>query len=97
MATVFDFNGSGGLETERNLYQGGDQGSFGKYRVQQISAHSCDRGGGFVEAISFLAEKNCLAVSLIGSTCVCFCRKTVLPVFNLTQFDWLPAHLREMK
>ena len=34
-------------------------------------------------------------VSLIDSTCVCFCRMTVLPVFNLTHFDWLPAHFRK--
>ena len=32
-------------------------------------------------------------VSLIDSTCVC--RMTVLPVFNLTHFDWLPAHFRK--
>ena len=25
--------------------------------MQQMSAHICDRGGGFVDAISFLAEK----------------------------------------
>ena len=31
--------------------------SFRKYRVQQISAHICDRGGGVVEANSFLPEK----------------------------------------
>ena len=30
--------------------------------------------------------------SFIGSTYVCFCQKTVLPVFNLTHFDWLSAH-----
>ena len=29
----------------------------GKYRVQQILAHICDHRGGFVKAISFLAEK----------------------------------------
>ena len=39
-----------------------------------------------------LKKKNCLTVSLIGSTYVCFCQKTVLPVFNLTHFDWLSAH-----
>ena len=61
--------------------------SFGKYRVQQISTHICGRGEGFVEAISFLTEKNRLTVSLIGSICVCFCRKTVLPVFKLTYFN----------
>ena len=33
--------------------------------MRQRSAHICDHGGGFVEAISFLAEKNCLTVSLI--------------------------------
>ena len=61
--------------------------------MQQKSAHICDRGGGCVDAISFQAEKkNCLTVSLIGSTYVCFCQKTVLPVFNLTHFDWLSAH-----
>ena len=50
------------------------------------------------EILSFLAEEqNFLTVSLMGSTCVCFCRKTMLLVFNLTQFDWLPAHLREMQ
>ena len=31
--------------------------SFGKYRVQQLSAHICDRGGGSVAAISFPAKK----------------------------------------
>ena len=30
--------------------------SYGKYGVQQISAHICDRGGGTVEANSFLPE-----------------------------------------
>ena len=69
-----------------------------KYRLYYILAHICDRRGDFVEDISFLAEEqNFPTVSLIGSTCVCFCRKTLLLVFNLTQFDWLPAHLREMK
>ena len=49
----------------------------------------CDRGGGFVEAISLLAEKkNCLTVSLSVSTCICLCWRKVLPDFNLTQFDW---------
>ena len=42
--------------------------SFGVFRVQNISARIWDRGGDFVAAISFLAENNCLAVSLIGST-----------------------------
>ena len=32
-------------------------------------------------------KKNCLTALLISSTCVCFCRKTVLSVFNLTHFD----------
>ena len=27
-------------------------------------------------------KKNCLTVSLISSTCICFCRKTDHPVFN---------------
>ena len=31
--------------------------SFEKYRVRQISAYICDSGLGFLEAISFLAEK----------------------------------------
>ena len=31
--------------------------SSGKYRVQQVSARILDRAGGFVEAISFLANK----------------------------------------
>lgn len=34
--------------------------------MQQILAHICDRGGGFVEAISFLAEKE--TVSLFHSS-----------------------------
>ena len=63
--------------------------------MQQISAHICDRRGCFVEAISFQDEITCLTVSLIGSTCVCFRRRTVLPVFNLTNFDWLPVHFRK--
>ena len=33
-------------------------------------------------------RKKLPTVSLIGSTCVCFCRMTVLPVFDLTHFDW---------
>ena len=55
------------------------------------SAHIYDRRGGIVEANSFLVKKK--TVSLIDSTCVC--RMTVLPVFNLTHFDWLPAHFRK--
>ena len=39
--------------------------------------------------------KNCFTVSLTGSTCVCFCRMTMVPVFNLTHFDWLPTHFRK--
>ena len=63
-----------------------------------MPAHVCERGGSFVEAIPFLAKKkNCLTVSLISSTCPCFCQKTVLPVFNLTHFDWLPIHLRKCR
>ena len=41
-------------------------------------------------------RKNCHTVSLIGHVSL-FCRKTMLPVYNLTQFYWLPAHLREMQ
>ena len=37
-----------------------------------------------------LKIKNCFTFSLIGSMCVCFCRMTMLPVFN--HFDWLPSH-----
>ena len=43
----------------------------------------------------FSAEKKSLTVSLIGSSCVCFCRKTALQVFNLTRLDWLLAHFRK--
>ena len=65
--------------------------------MQQIFAHICDRGGGFVEANSFLAKtKTCFTVPLIGSACVCFCRMTELPVFNITHFDWLPDHFRKL-
>ena len=33
----------------------------------------CDRGGGFIEAISLLTEKkNCLTVSISVSTCICY-------------------------
>ena len=39
-----------------------------------------------------LKIKNCFTFSLIGSMCVCFCRMTMLPVFNLNHFDWLPTH-----
>ena len=28
-------------------------------------------------------------------SCICFCRKTALQVFNLTRFDWLLAHFRK--
>ena len=41
-------------------------------------------------------RKDCHTVSLIGHVSL-FCRKTMLPVYNLTQFYWLPAHLREMQ
>ena len=40
---------------------------YSKYQLIVVTAEEV-----FVEAISFLAEKNCLAVSLIGSTCVFF-------------------------
>ena len=40
-------------------------------------------------------KKNCLTVSLMGSKCVCLCRKAVLPVFYLTHFDWISAHFRK--
>ena len=40
-------------------------------------------------------EKKLPIASLIGSTCVCFCREAVLPVFNLTPFDRLLAHFRK--
>ena len=40
-------------------------------------------------------KKNCFTFSLIGSTCVCFCRMTMLPNFNLNHFDWLPTHFRK--
>ena len=40
-------------------------------------------------------KKKSLTVSLIGSSCVCFCRKTALQVFNLTRLDWLLAHFRK--
>ena len=48
-------------------------------RVEQISAHISGRAGGFVEAISLLAEKkNCLTVSLASSTCVFFLSESCL-------------------
>ena len=43
-------------------------------------------------SLSWLKKKTCLTVSLTSSTCVCFCRKTVLSVFIRTHIDWLPAH-----
>ena len=43
----------------------------------------------------WLRKKNCLTVSLMGSKCVCLCRKAVLPVFYLTHFDWISAHFRK--
>ena len=71
-----------------------------KYRVQQISAHICDSGGGFDGW-----KKYYLAVSLIGSTwflffifyfsSIFFCHRKVLPVFKLTHFDWLLTHFRK--
>lgn len=52
--------------------------------TQQISAHICDHRGGFVKAISFLAEKK--TASIFHSLALC------VSVFNFTHFDWLPAH-----
>ena len=71
--------------------------SLGKYSVQQISAHICERGGGFVEVYSFLAEKKKkLFHRFTHRLNVCLFRWiTVLPVFNLTHFDRLPAHFRK--
>ena len=43
----------------------------------------------------FFSGQKKKTVSLMDSTCVFFCRMTVLPVFNLTHFDWLPAHFRK--
>ena len=64
--------------------------------MQQISAHICERGGGFVEAYSFLAEKKKLFHRFTHRLNVCLFRWiTVLPVFNLTHFDRLPAHFRK--
>ena len=40
-------------------------------------------------------NKNCLIVSLISSTCIFFCRKTVHPVFISTHFVWLPTRFRK--
>ena len=39
-------------------------------------------------------KKKLPIVLLIGSKYVSFCRKTVLAVFNLTYFSWLPAPFR---
>ena len=58
------------------------------------SAHICDRRGGIVEANSFLAKKKKLFHSWTLRVFF-FCRMTVLPVFNSTHFDWLPAHFRK--
>ena len=41
--------------------------SLRKFRMLQISAHICDRGEHFFEAIS--GWNNCFSVSSIGSTC----------------------------
>ena len=55
-------------------------------RVEQISAHISDRAGGFVEAISLLAEKK--TASLFHSPALrVFAFVGELSVFNLTHFD----------
>ena len=55
-------------------------------RVEQISAHISDRAGGFVEAISLLAEKK--TASLFHSPALrVFVFVGELSVFNLTHFD----------
>ena len=50
-----------------------------KNRLQQLSAHVYGGGGGFIEDISILGEKNCITVSLIGSTCVVFVGRQCFP------------------
>ena len=60
---------------------------FGKYTVEQISAHICDRGGGLSKLFLFWLKKT---ASPFHSSCVCFCRKTVLPVLiQLTFIGYL--------
>ena len=51
----------------------------------------------FCRSYFFSSWKKTASLSLIDSTCVCFCRKTVLPIFNSTHIDWLPVHFRKCR
>ena len=62
-----------------------------KYRVQQISAHICDRGGGFDGWKKTTSRFHLSALRVFFF----FSQYKVLSVFNLTHFDWLPAHFRK--
>ena len=62
---------------------------FGKYTVEQISAHICDRGGGLSKLFLFWLKKNCFTLPLI----VClFLSEDSASGFNSTHFYWLLAH-----
>ena len=60
--------------------------------MQLRSAHICDAEEVLSKPSLSWLKKDCLAVSRIGSASVCFSRKTVLPVYKIIHFDWLPVH-----
>ena len=68
--------------------------SFRKYRLQQISTHICDYGGGFVDAISFPAETTAAPVQSSALRVFVFIRRLCFRFFYLTHFVWLPATFR---
>ena len=63
--------------------------------MQQISAHICDRGGGFVEANSFLAKKNLFHRFTYRLYVCLFLSDDRTSGFYLIHFDWLPDHFRK--
>ena len=61
---------------------------WGKYQLIFVTAEEVSSRPFLFWLKKKKERKKLPTVSLIGSTCVCFCRMTVLPVFDLTHFDW---------
>ena len=70
--------------------------SFRKYRLQQISAHICDCGGGCVDAVSFPAETTAAPVQSSALRVFVFIGRLCFRFFYLTHFVWLPATFRNV-
>ena len=69
--------------------------SFRKYRLQQISVHICDCGGGFVDATSFPAETTAAPVQSSALRVFVFIRRLCFRFFLFNSFCLVTCYFPE--